>query len=200
MMYGTEKSDPLIVAAKPVNADAGARAESVEPRKGAKGNTGKIGMHRTPRRASMFPGLERVRKRAKQEKKERFTALLHHVNVDLLRAAFSRLKRDAAPGVDGVTWQQYEQNLEERLVDLHARLHRGAYRALPSRRKFIPKGTGLRPLGVASLDDKIVQRAMVEVLNAVYEEDFLGFSYGFRPGRGQHYRASIKLVESRQSS
>jgi group II intron reverse transcriptase/maturase len=186
MMYGPEKSDPLIVAAKPVNADAGASAESVERRKGAKGNTGKIGMYRTPRRASMFPGLERVRKRAKQEKKERFTALLHHVNVDLLRAAFSWLKRDAAPGVDGLTWQQYEQNLEERLVDLHARLHRGAYRALPSRRKFIPKGIGLRPLGVASLEDKIVQRAMVEVLNAVYEEDFLGFSYGFRPGRGQH--------------
>ena len=134
----------------------------------------------------MVPGLERVRERARQEKKERFTALLHHVNVDLLRAAFSWLKRDAAAGVDGLTWREYEQNLEERLMDLHARLHRGAYLALPSRRKFIPKGAGFRPLGVAALEDKIVQRAVVEVLNAIYEEDFLGFSYGFRPGRNQH--------------
>jgi group II intron reverse transcriptase/maturase len=134
----------------------------------------------------MFSGLDRVRERARQEKRERFTALLHHINVDLLRAAFFWLKKDAAPGVDGLTWREYEQNLEERLVDLHARVHRGAYRALPSRRKFIPKGTGLRPLGVAALEDKIVQRAAVEVLNAIYEEDFLGFSYGFRPGRSQH--------------
>jgi len=128
-----------------------------------------------------------VRERARQEKKERFTALLHHVSIDLLRASFSWLKRDAAPGVDGLTWQEYEQNLEVRLEDLHARVHRGAYRAQPSRRKFIPKGDGQRPLGVASLEDKIVQRAVVEVLNAIYEEDFLGFSYGFRPGRGQHH-------------
>ena len=116
----------------------------------------------------MFPGLERVRERAKRGKKERFTALLHHVSVDLLRAAFSWLKRDAAPGVDGLTWQQYGLNLEERLADLHARVHRGAYRALPSRRKFIPKGAGLRPLGVAALEDKIVQRAVAEVLNAIF--------------------------------
>jgi group II intron reverse transcriptase/maturase len=134
----------------------------------------------------MFPGLERVRERARQEKKERFTALLHHVSVDLLRAAFFLLKRDAAPGVDGLTWPEYEQSLEVNLVDLHARVHRGAYRALPSRRTYIPKGQGRRPLGVAALEDKIVQRAVVEVLNAVYEEDFLGFSYGFRPGRSQH--------------
>jgi group II intron reverse transcriptase/maturase len=134
----------------------------------------------------VFSGLERVRERAGQEKKERFTALLHHVNVDLLRAAFSWLKRDAAPGVDGLTWQEYEQTLEVRLMDLHARVHRGAYRALPSRRKFIPKGDGHRPLGVAALEDKIIQRAVVAVLNAIYEADFLGFSYGFRPGRGQH--------------
>ena len=121
------------------------------------------------------------------EKKERFTALLHHVDVDLLRAAFSWLKRDAAPGWMGLTWAEYEQNLEANLVDLHARVHRGAYRALPSRRKFIPKADGReRPLGIAALEDKIVQRAVVEVLNAIYEEDFLGFTYGFRPGRGQH--------------
>ncbi|EQD52702.1 RNA-directed DNA polymerase (Reverse transcriptase), partial [mine drainage metagenome] len=127
------------------------RAEPVERREGAEGNTGETSMHRTPRRASMFPGLDRVRERAKREKKERFTALLHHVDVDLLRAAFSWLKRDAAPGVDGLTWREYEQNLEVRLVDLHARVHRGAYRALPSRRKYIPKGDGRRPLGVAAL-------------------------------------------------
>jgi group II intron reverse transcriptase/maturase len=135
----------------------------------------------------MSSGLERVRERAKAEKKEQFTALLHHVDVDLLRSAYTLLKRDAAPGVDGLTWRQYEQNLEENLVDLHARVHRGAYRTQPSRRQFIPKADGQkRPLGIASLEDKIVQRAVVEVCNAIYEEDFLRFSYGFRPGRGQH--------------
>jgi RNA-directed DNA polymerase len=158
----------------------------VERREGAEGNAGRTRTRRTPCRESVFSGLERVRERARQEKKERFTALLHHVNVDLLRAAFSWLKRDAAPGVDGLTWQEYEQDLEIRLVDLHARVHRGAYRALPSRRTFIPKGDGQRPLGVAALEDKLVQRAVTAVLNAIYEEDFLGFSYGFRPGRSQH--------------
>ena len=186
MMHEPEKSDLCEVARKPANACEGTQGESVERRQGAEGNTGKTGMRRTPSQISMFSGLDRVRERARQEQRERFTALLHHVDVDLLRAAFFWLKKDAAPGVDGLTWQEYEQNLEERLVDLHARVHRGAYRALPSRRKFIPKGTGFRPLGVAALEDKIVQRAVVEVLNAIYEEDFLGFSYGFRPGRGQH--------------
>ena len=186
MMHEPEKSDLSKVAGKPTNVCAGLQTEPVERREGVEGNTGKTSMRRTPSRASMFPGLERVRERAKREKKERFTALLHHVDVDLLRAAFSWLKRDAAPGVDGLTWREYEQNLEARLVDLHARVHRGAYRALPSRRKFIPKGEGYRPLGVAALEDKIVQRAVVEVLNAIYEADFLGFSYGFRPGRSQH--------------
>jgi len=186
MMYGPEKSDFAEVARKPTNGGEGSRPESVERRAEAEGNTDKTCTHRTPSRASVFSGLERVRERARQEKKERFTALLHHVNVDLLRAAFSWLKRDAAPGVDGLTWQKYETNLEDRLVDLHARVHRGAYRALPSRRKFIPKAEGHRPLGVAALEDKIVQRAVVEVFNAIYEEDFLGFSYGFRPGRSQH--------------
>jgi group II intron reverse transcriptase/maturase len=144
-------------------------------------------MRRTQGRENMSSGLERVRERAKTEKKERFTALLHHVTIDLLRTSFSWLKRDAAPGVDGMTWRRYEQNLEVNLVDLHARVHRGAYRAQPSRRKFIPKEDGRqRPLGIASLEDKIVQRAVVEVFNAIYEQDFLGFSYGFRPGRGQH--------------
>jgi len=187
MMHGPEKSDPFIVAGNPANNSGRSEVEPAERREGAKGNTGKTRTCRTPSRESVFPGLERVREKARQEKKERFTALLHHVNVDLLRAAFSWLKRDAAPGVDGLTWREYEQNLEVRLMDLHARIHRGAYRALPSRRKFIPKGEGHRPLGVAALEDKIVQRAVVEVLNAIYEEDFLGFSYGFRPKRSQHH-------------
>jgi group II intron reverse transcriptase/maturase len=132
-------------------------------------------------------GLDRVRQAAKARKKERFTALLHHVNVDLLTDAYLWLKRSAAPGVDGVTWQEYAQDFEANIGDLHARIHRGAYRALPSRRKYIAKPDGRqRPLGIAALEDKIVQRALVEVLNAIYEEDFCGFSYGFRPGRSQH--------------
>jgi retron-type reverse transcriptase len=134
------------------------------------------------------PGLDRVRNAARQRKKEKFTALLHHVTVDLLRDAFLALKRRAAPGVDGVTWQDYEANLEGNLQVLHSRVHRGTYRAQPVRRRFIPKpGTDKqRPLGIAALEDKIVQRAVVVVLNAIYEEDFLGFSYGFRPARGPH--------------
>jgi group II intron reverse transcriptase/maturase len=133
------------------------------------------------------PGLDRVRNAARQRKKEKFTALLHHLTVDLLRNAFLGLKRRAVPGVDGVTWRTYEAGLEGNLQDLHARVHRGSYRALPVRRRFIPKPDGQqRPLGIAALEDKIVQRAVVTVLNAIYEEDFLGFSYGFRPGRRPH--------------
>jgi group II intron reverse transcriptase/maturase len=131
-------------------------------------------------------GLDRVRHAARQRKKEKFTALLHHVSVDQLREAFLALKRHAAPGVDGVTWQDYEVQLEDNLRRLHERVHRGSYRAQPVRRRFIPKANGMRPLGVTALEDKIVQRAVVAVLNAIYEEDFLGFSYGFRPGRSQH--------------
>jgi RNA-directed DNA polymerase len=187
MVHEPEKSDPFTVAVKPTNNSGRSEAESVERREGAEGNTIEDRTYRTQSRSGVYSGLERVRERAKAERKERFTALLHHVDVDLLRMAFSWLKRDAAPGVDGLTWRQYEQNLEVRLVDLHARVHRGAYRALPSRRKFIPKADGReRPLGIAALEDKIVQRAVVEVFNAIYEQDFLGFSYGFRPGRGQH--------------
>jgi retron-type reverse transcriptase len=131
--------------------------------------------------------LDRVRQAARQRKKERFTALFHYVDTDLLRESFFWLQRKAAAGVDGVTWQDYERDLEVRLSALHDRLHRGAYRALPLRRQYIAKSDGTqRPLGIAALEDKIVQRAVVEVLNAVYEADFLGFSYGFRPGRGQH--------------
>ena len=152
MTHEPEKSDPSTVAMKPANKSEGSDAESVERREGAEGNTNKDRLRRTQRRASMSSGLERVRERAKAEKKERFTALLHHVDADLLRSAFSWLKRDAAPGVDGMTWRQFEQNLEANLADLHARVHRGAYRALPSRRKFIPKADGReRPLGIATV-------------------------------------------------
>jgi len=135
----------------------------------------------------MSQGRDRVRQIARTRKKEKFTALLHHVSVDLLRESFLALKRRAAPGVDGLTWQDYESGLESHLQDLHDRVQRGTYRALPVKRRFIAKADGqLRPLGISALEDKIVQRALVAVLNAIYEEDFLGFSYGFRPGRGQH--------------
>jgi group II intron reverse transcriptase/maturase len=140
-----------------------------------------------------------VRKVARKDKSARFTALLHHVTIDQLRDAFLALKRKGAPGVDGVTWEQYAEDLEGHLRDLHARLHRGAYRAKPSRRVFIPKADGRqRPLGIASLEDKVVQRAVVEVLNAVYETDFLGFSYGFRPGRSQHQALDALTVGIRR--
>ena len=187
MMHGREKSDSAIVAMKPANKAGQPAAEQAERRVEAEGNMAESRTRRTPSRESVLQGLDRVRQAAKAKKKERFTALLHHVSVDLLKEAYSWLKRDAAPGVDGVTWQDYEQNREANLVDLHARIHRGTYRALPSRRKYIAKPDGRqRPLGIAALEDKIVQRALVEVLNAIYEEDFLGFSYGFRPERGQH--------------
>lgn len=137
--------------------------------------------------ARVSQGLHGVRERARNNKQERFTALLHHVTPGLLRESFYALKRRAAPGVDGMTWQEYETGLEDRLEDLHGRVHRGAYRAQPSRRQWIPKDNGKqRPLGIAALEDKIVQQAVVTILNEIYEEDFRGFSYGFRPGRGQH--------------
>src|SRR5205807_8722596 len=138
-------------------------------------------------RGRVAQALDRVRRAARQRKKERFTALLHYVNPDTLRLAFYALKRKAAPGVDGVTWEDYEADLEPRLADLHGRVHRGAYRPQPSRRTYIPKADGKqRPLAIAALEDKIVQGATVMVLNAIYEEEFLGLSYGFRPGRGPH--------------
>src|SRR6266705_429495 len=186
-MHGREKSDSAIVAMKPANKAGQPAADWVERRVEAEGNRVEPRTRRTPSRESVSQGLDRVRQAAKARKKERFTALLHHVSVGLLKDAYSWLKRNAAPGVDGVTWQDYAQDLEANLVDLHARIHRGAYRALPSRRKYIAKPDGRqRPLGIAALEDKIAQRALVEVLNAIYEEDFLGFSYGFRPERGQH--------------
>src|SRR6478672_8257548 len=186
-MHDREKSDPAIVAEKPTNKAGQPAAESAEPRVGAEGNASWQSTHRTQGRERVSQALERVRQVARQRKKEKFTALLHHVGVDLLGMAFFALKRDAAPGVDGLTWRTYEADLDRNLTDLHERVHRGAYRALPSRRTYIPKADGKqRPLAVAALEDKIVQRATVAVLNAIYEEDFLGFSYGFRPKRGQH--------------
>ena len=187
MMHGHEKSDSAIVATKLPNKAGKPAAEAVERRAGTKGNTGQHSTRRTQIRESVSQALDRVRKAARQRKKEKFTALLHHISVETLEVAFYALKRKAAPGVDGVTWQEYEADLERRLIDLHGRIHRGAYRPQSSRRTYIPKADGrLRPLAIAALEDKIVQGATVMVLNAIYEEDFLGFSYGFRPGRGPH--------------
>lgn len=187
MTHGLEKSDLAIVATKPANKAGQPTAEWVEPRAGTEGITGQRHTRRTQSRGSVSQGLDRVRHAARQRKKERFTALLHHVTVDLLRDAFLALKRRAAPGVDGLTWKDYEAELEGNLQGLHARVQRGTYRAMPVKRRFIPKPDGKqRPLGIIALEDKVVQRAVVMVLSAIYEEDFLGFSYGFRPGRSQH--------------
>jgi RNA-directed DNA polymerase len=195
MMNEPKKSDLAEVASKPANKIARAIAESAERRVGTKGNANQQSTDRTQCRARVSQALERVRQVARTRKRERFTALLHHVSVDLLRMSFYALKRQAAPGVDGVTWEDYELRLESNLHDLHARVHRGAYRALPSRRKYIPKPDGRRrPLGIASLEDKLLQRAVVAVLNAIYEEDFLGFSYGFRPKRNQHDALDALMV------
>jgi len=186
-MNDPEKSDPRIVATKPTNKAGRPGAELVEPRLGTKGNGGQQSTYRSQSRVRVTQALDRVRKAARLRKGEQFTALLHHVNVDTLRTAFYALQRKAAAGVDGVTWQDYEADLELRLEDLHGRVHRGAYRPQPSRRAYIPKADGKqRPLAIAALEDKIVQGATVLVLNAIYEGDFCGFSYGFRPGRGPH--------------
>ena len=187
MTYGRGKSGSAIVAEKPMNKVGQPAAESVEQRAEAEGNASQRSTDRTQGRVDVSQALVRIRKVARDRKKERFTALFHHLSVDLLEEAFFELKEDAAPGVDRLTWKDYEAELERNLEDLHSRLHRGAYRALPSRRVYIPKPDGRqRPLAVAALEDKIVQRATAAVLNAIYEEDFLGFSYGFRPGRGTH--------------
>jgi len=169
------------------NKDGQPSAEGEEGRPVIKENVNQQRTLPTQGGAGVSPKLEGVRTAARENKEMRFTALLHHMTVELLRESFYGLKRKAAPGVDGVTWQDYEEGLENRLVDLHDRVHRGAYRAQPSRREYIPKSDGRqRPLGIAALEDKIVQQAAVSILNQIYEEDFLGFSYGFRPGRSQH--------------
>jgi len=187
MMHGRGKSDSAIVAAKPANNAERSAAEPVEPRTETKGNVDQQSTRRAQSRVSVSQALERIRQVAKERKKERFTALFHHISIDLLDEAFFELKQDAAAGVDDLTWQDYQANLERNLEDLHERVQRGAYRALPSRRTYIPKPDGRqRPLAIAALEDKIVQRATVALLNAIYEEDFLGLSYGFRPGRCAH--------------
>jgi RNA-directed DNA polymerase len=187
MMHGRGKSDPVIGAVKPANKAAPTAAELVEQRPGTEGNASQQSTCRAQDRESVSQALERIRQVARQRKEERFTSLTTHISVDLLRKAFLELKKDAAPGVDGLTWRTFAEDLDLNLTDLHARVHRGAYRALPSRRQYIPKADGReRPIAIAALEDKVVQRATVAVLNAIYEEDFLGFSYGFRPKRGQH--------------
>jgi len=169
------------------NKDGQPSAEREEGRPQIEENTYQPNTDLTQSKDRVSQGLAGVRTAAREDKELRFTALLHHMTVDLLRVSFYALKRKAAPGVDGVTWHEYEIGLEERLVDLHSQVHRGSYRAQPSRRKYIEKSDGRqRPLGIAALEDKIVQAATVTILNQIYEEDFLGFSYGFRPGRSQH--------------
>jgi RNA-directed DNA polymerase len=186
-----ESDGPIVPAKRANNADrpnAGRpAAESAEERGSTKGNAKQTAAHRTQGRGSVSNGLQRVRAAARRDKKARLTALLHHVTAELLRASFYELKRSASPGIDGVTWKEYEAELESRIPDLHERVHRGTYRAKPSKRAWIPKADGRqRPLGIASLEDKIVQQAIRTILEQIYEEDFVGFSYGFRPGRGCH--------------
>ena len=192
-MHEHGKSDSPVVPARPPN--KAVAAEAAEERGLAEGNTdstthaGRSAGHDAP------SGLDRVREAARRDKDARFTALLHHVGLDRLWAAYVAINPKAAPGVDQVTWDAYGQNLRENLEDLLRRVHSGAYRASPSRRVYIPKPDGRqRPLGIATLEDKILQRAVVEVLNAVYEEDFRGFSYGFRPGRGPHDALDARSV------
>src|SRR5258705_2747324 len=186
-MHAFEESDSGIIPMNHSNKDGKPYAESEEGRPLIKENTRQPNTYPTQSEKRVSQGLAGVRKAARENKEMKFTALLHHLTVDLLRESFYFLKRKAARGVDGVTWQEYEAGLEDRLIDLHDRVHRGAYRAQPSRRVYIPKRDGRqRPLGVAALEDKIVQQATVTILNQIYEEDFLGFSYGFRPGRSQH--------------
>src|SRR6266851_1624583 len=185
--YVCEESHSGVLPMNHSNKDTRLSAESGEGRPLIKENAGQSNTYPTQSGDRVSQGLAGVRKAAREHKEMKFTALLHHLTVDLLRESFYSLKRKAAPGVDGVTWQEYESGLENRLVDLHGRVHRGAYRALPSRRMYIQKEDGRqRPLGVAAVEDKIVQQAVVTILNQIYEEDFLGFSYGFRPGRSQH--------------
>ncbi len=187
-MHADGKSDGPIVPEKLPNKDgADSSAEAVEGRGPTKGNTGETAVARTQSRGTASIGLHGVREAAMKDRKAQFTALLHHVHVEQLRDSFYALQRQAAPGIDGVTWSGYQEGLEQRLHDLHERIHRGSYRAQPSKRTYIPKPDGRkRPLGIAALEDKIVQHASVTVLNAIYEADFLGFSYGFRPGRSPH--------------
>ena len=187
-MHGMKKSDEAIVVEKPANKGERSPAESVERRALPEGKPESQSTRRTQSRGSVSQAADRIREFIEREPKSRLTALLHHITADALRKAYGELKRWAAPGVDGMTWKEYAVGLEDRLVDLHDRVQRGAYRATPSRRVKIPKADGgTRPLGVAALEDKIVQKAVADnLLTPIYEAEFLGFSYGFRPGRGGH--------------
>jgi RNA-directed DNA polymerase len=187
VMHGAEKSDPLVVPMKLANKAGQPAAESAEGSGGTKRNARLQSTVRTQSRDDVSQAQARIREAVTRNKKEKLTALLHHISIDALRWAFLNLRKDAAPGIDGLTWADYAANLEGNLADLHERVHRGAYRALPSRRRLIPKPDGRqRPLGIAALEDKIVQAAVVAILTPIYEAEFLGFSYGFRPGRSQH--------------
>jgi RNA-directed DNA polymerase len=186
MLVSRESDDSIVPEKRANNAETSA-AESVEGRGSTKGNAARTLLAPDSEPGKRGMGLLGVREAAKRDKTMRFTALLHHVNPELLRASYFELKRQAAPGVDGMTWHEYGRNLEERIDDLLGRIHRGAYRAQPSKRAWIPKADGRqRPLGIAALEDKIVQQAVKTVLEQIYEEDFLGFSYGFRPGQSCH--------------
>ncbi len=183
----SEESDRAIVPVNQPNKEEQSSAEVGEGRARAKENIAQSHTSPTQSGERVSQGLRGVRQAARERRQERFTALLHHLSVDLLRDSFYALKRQAAPGVDGVRWKEYEAGLEGRLADLHSRIHRGTYRARASRRVYIPKADGRqRPLGIAALEDKIVQQAVVAILNQIYEVDFQGFSYGFRPGRSPH--------------
>src|SRR6202047_834133 len=185
--YAPEESDRTILSMSQTNKEERSSAEPGEKRVRAKENIVQPNTIPTQSGERVSQGLSGVREVAKKRRQERFTALLHHVSADLLLDSYYALKRQAAPGVDGVTWQEYENGLASRVTDLHNRVHRGAYRAQPSRRVYIPKADGRkRPLGIAALEDKIVQQAVVTILNQIYEVDFQGFSYGFRPGRSPH--------------
>jgi RNA-directed DNA polymerase len=186
-MHADEKSDKVIVPKKQPNKEGMLSAEAVEGRTLPKRNTGQATAVRTQSRGTASSGLAGVRQAARQSKDVQFTALLHHITVELLEQSYFSLKRNSAPWLDGVTWQAYGENLIEKLTALHTQIHKGSYRAQPARRTMIPKSDGTeRPLSILCLEDKIVQQAVVFVLEAIYEENFLGFSYGFRPGRGQH--------------
>ena len=193
--HGSEESDRAVVPMKPTNKVTGqtpAAAERVEGRARTEENVTKARAAPAQDGTTASQGLKGVRKAARERKQEQFTSLLHHLTVDLQRDSYQALKRDAAPGVDGVRWAEYGDGLEPRLKDLHERVHRGSYRAQPSRRIYLPKPDGRqRPIGIAALEDKIVQQAVVTILNAIYEEDFRGYSYGFRPGRSPQGSALV---------
>ena len=199
-MHVDGESDDRTVPAKCRNNGEQAPAVGMEGRRSTKENIGQATPSRTQSRISELSDLPGVREVARRDKRTRFTALLHHVTTELLRDSYYALKRDAAPGVDGVTWREYETDLDEKLADLHRHIHRGTYRAQPSKRAYIPKADGRqRPLGIAALEDKIVQHAVVTVLNQIYEEDFLGLSLGglsssYRNGKGRVSSQAIRAA------